>query len=133
MEKEENTEVKVQKKTWAGLKIPADIYEICEQLKSRMEKQRMYVDLIDFQLFNVATQLYIYNDLVKKFMSNSKVKPKPTDLTSSGESLRRSLRELGLTNNGREFEVQMNDPLSDMLNKMQEDEQPVLTKKKKKE
>ena len=92
----------------------------------------MYVDLIDFQLFNVATQLYIYNDLVKKFMSNSKVKPKPTDLTSSGESLRRSLRELGLTNNGREFEVQMNDPLSDMINKMQEeDETPVLTKKKK--
>lgn len=92
----------------------------------------MYVDLIDFQLFNVATQLYIYNDLVKKFMSNSKVKPKPTDLTSSGESLRRSLRELGLTNSGKEFDIQMNDPLSDMLNKMQEtDETPVLTKKKK--
>lgn len=131
MEIEENTEVKTQKKTWAGLKIPADIYEICEQLKSRMEKQRMYVDLIDFQLFNVATQLYIYNDLVKKFMSNSKIKPKPTDLTSSGESLRRSLRELGLTNSGKEFDIQMNDPLGELVSAMQEDEAPVLTKKKK--
>jgi hypothetical protein len=97
-----------------------------------MEKQRMYVDLIDFQLFNVATQLYIYNDLVKKFMGNSKVKPKPTDLTSSGESLRRSLRELGLTNSGKEFDIQMNDPLGELVSAMQEDETPTLTKKKKK-
>lgn len=114
--------------------IPTQIYDICNQIRERMKAQRIYSELIDYQIFNVAIQLHLYSDLIKRLIRGGKNKPATRELTTSGESLRRSLRELGLTNSGKEFDIQMNDPLTDLVNSMQqEDEQPTLTKKKKKE
>ena len=96
-----------------------------------MKAQRIYSELIDYQIFNVAIQLHLYSDLIKRLIRGGKNKPATRELTTSGESLRRSLRELGLTNSGKEFDIQMNDPLTDLCSAMQEDEAPVLTKKKK--
>lgn len=114
------------------IKLDKNIKKIYTYLVELMEIKGIYDSSLDIQIFNVAAQIYQYSKLVNSFVEESaiiqqdvrgggtskKKNPLLADLVSLSESLRKNLKELGLSLDSKVTAVQDNDPLSKMIDAM---------------
>lgn len=121
------------KHKWGGIEVEDSIYNICEHFKKIMEEKNIYSSAYDFQIFSCAVQYYLYNGLVTKLIGSEKskntIRPATRELTTTGESFRKALRELNLTGHNKKVDIEDNNPLDDMIKAMQDEEDVVIKKK----
>lgn len=128
-------EIPVKTISWAGLKVPEDIYVLCEHLKQMMVNNGKWSDALVYQVYNAALVGWLTTKLSTELISGKRV-GHITDLTTASESFRRSLQGLGLIVDGKKVSIdasETNSPLSDMLNALQDgnDSQKKIISKKK--
>ena len=106
--------------------------KIYTYLVELMEIKGIYDSSLDIQIFNVSAQIYQYSKLVNSFVeeaaivqqdvrgggTSKKKNPLLADLVALSESLRKNLKELGLSLDSKVTAVQDNDPLSKMIDAM---------------
>ena len=97
-----------------------------------LTEKGLYDSSLDIQIFNVACLLFQYNKLVNTFVTEStiveqsvrgggvskKKNPILNELVNCSESLRKNLKELGLSLDAKVTAVADTDPLSNLINDM---------------
>lgn len=115
--------------TWAGIEVVEEIYNICNYFKKVMEEKNIYSSAYDFQIFSCAVQYYLYNGLVRRLIKEPRNRPATRELTTTGESFRKALRELNLTGHNKKVDIEDSNPLGDMLEAMKDDEDVVINRR----
>lgn len=114
------------------LKIDKNIKKLINYLTELLTEKGLYDSSLDIQIFNVACLLFQYNKLVNTFVTEStiveqsvrgggtsrKKNPILNELVNCSESLRKNLKELGLSLDAKVTAMQDNDPLSNLINDM---------------
>lgn len=114
------------------LKIDKNIRKLINYLTELLTEKGLYDSSLDIQIFNVACLLFQYNKLVNTFVTEStiveqsvrgggvskKKNPILNELVNSSESLRKNLKELGLSLDAKVTAVADTDPLSNLISAM---------------
>lgn len=114
------------------IRLDKNIKRIYTYMVELMETKGIYDSSLDIQIFNVSAQIYQYSKLVNSFVEETaivqqdvrgggtsrKKNPLLADLVALSESLRKNLKELGLSLDSKVTAVQDNDPLSKMIDAM---------------
>ena len=101
-------------------------------LTELLTEKGLYDSSLDIQIFNVACLLFQYNKLVNTFVTEStiveqsvrgggvskKKNPILNELVNCSESLRKNLKELGLSLDAKVTAVADTDPLSNLISAM---------------
>jgi hypothetical protein len=114
------------------LKIDKNIRKLITYLTELLTEKGLYDSSLDIQIFNVACLLFQYNKLVNTFVTEStiieqdvrgggtsrKKNPILNELVNCSESLRKNLKELGLSLDAKVTAVADTDPLSNLISAM---------------
>lgn len=114
------------------LKIDKNIRKLINYLTELLTEKGLYDSSLDIQIFNVACLLFQYNKLVNTFVTEStiieqdvrgggtsrKKNPILNELVNCSESLRKNLKELGLSLDAKVTAVADTDPLSNLISAM---------------
>ena len=116
------------------LSVPKPIKKIVNYLTEILKEKQLYDTSLDVQIFNVSSQIYQYNKLMNSFVdedaiidndvrgggTSRKKNPLLQDLVSISESLRKNLKELGLSLDAKVSAAGDNNPLNNLIQKMNE-------------
>lgn len=127
----------IDKVEFLGLAVPEKIMSVVNAVKSMLESAGKYSEALDFAIYNCAIQLYVYNNLVTNMLSQKQFVA-TRELTTTSETLRRSLEALGLNMNKKTAGVstdEANNPLVDLLTQLNDSnkESEIVSKPKKKQ
>ncbi len=114
------------------IKLDKNVKKIYQYIVELMTTKGLYDSSLDIQIFNVATLIYQYNKLVNAFVEegaivsndvrgggqSKKKNPLLADMVAVSESLRKNLKELGLSLDAKVTAVQDTDPLNKLINEM---------------
>lgn len=114
------------------LSVPKPIKKIVNYLTEILKEKQIYDTSLDVQIFNVSSQIYQYNKLMNSFVdedaiidndvrgggTSRKKNPLLQDLVSISESLRKNLKELGLSLDAKVSAAGDNNPLNNLIQKM---------------
>lgn len=115
------------------LKIDKNIRKLITYLTELLTEKGLYDSSLDIQIFNVACLLFQYNKLVNTFVNSEtivanavrgqqersyKKNPILNELVNCSESLRKNLKELGLSLDAKVTAMQDTDPLSNLISAM---------------
>lgn len=115
------------------IKLDRNIKKIYVYLVDLLKEKGLYDTSLDIMIFNIAAQIYQYNKLLNSFVESDSIianavrgkeghsykkNPLLADLVNLSESLRKNLREIGLTLESKVTAVQDTDPLSNLISAM---------------
>jgi phage terminase small subunit len=114
------------------INLDTKIKKIYNYLVDLLKQKGLFDNSLEVQVLNVSCQIYQYQRLINAFVdTNSVVEPTKTekgykyqrnpittDLINLSESLRKNLRELGLSLESKVTGVSNTDPLSNLINEM---------------
>lgn len=109
------------------------IKKIYNYLVDLLKQKGLFDNSLEVQILNVSCQIYQYQKLINAFVETNSVvdpvktekgykyqrNPLTTDLINLSESLRKNLRELGLSLESKVTGVSNTDPLSNLINELQ--------------
>ena len=115
------------------INLDTKIKKIYNYLVDLLKQKGLFDNSLEVQVLNVSCQIYQYQRLINAFVdTNSVVEPTKTekgykyqrnpittDLINLSESLRKNLRELGLSLESKVTGMSNNDPLSNLINELQ--------------
>ena len=108
------------------------IKKIYNYLVDLLKQKGVFDNSLEVQILNVSCQIYQYQKLINAFVGTDSVieptktekgykysrNPLTTDLINLSESLRKNLRELGLSLESKVTGMSNTDPLSNLINEM---------------
>lgn len=108
------------------------IKKIYNYLVDLLKQKGLFDNSLEVQILNVSCQIYQYQKLINAFVGTDSVieptktekgykysrNPLTTDLINLSESLRKNLRELGLSLESKVTGMSNTDPLSNLINEM---------------
>ncbi len=114
------------------INLDAKIKKIYNYLVELLKQKGLFDNSLEVQVLNVSCQIYQYQRLINAFVGTDSVieptktekgykyqrNPITTDLINLSESLRKNLRELGLSLESKVTGVSNTDPLSNLINEM---------------
>lgn len=114
------------------INLDTKIKKIYNYLVDLLKQKGLFDNSLEVQVLNVSCQIYQYQRLINAFVGTDSVieptktekgykyqrNPITTDLINLSESLRKNLRELGLSLESKVTGVSNTDPLSNLINEM---------------
>ena len=114
------------------INLDTKIKKIYNYLVELLKQKGLFDNSLEVQVLNVSCQIYQYQRLINAFVGTDGVieptktekgykyqrNPITTDLINLSESLRKNLRELGLSLESKVTGVSNTDPLSNLINEM---------------
>lgn len=114
------------------INLDTKIKKIYNYLVELLKQKGLFDNSLEVQVLNVSCQIYQYQRLINAFVGTDSVieptktekgykyqrNPITTDLINLSESLRKNLRELGLSLESKVTGVSNTDPLSNLINEM---------------
>ena len=114
------------------INLDTKIKKIYNYLVELLKQKGLFDNSLEVQVLNVSCQIYQYQKLINAFVGTESVveptktekgykyqrNPLTTDLINLSESLRKNLRELGLSLESKVTGVSNTDPLSNLINEM---------------
>lgn len=109
------------------------IKKIYNYLVDLLKQKGLFDNSLEVQVLNVSCQIYQYQKLINAFVQTDSVteqiktekgykyqrNPITTDLINLSESLRKNLRELGLSLESKVTGMSNTDPLTNLINELQ--------------
>lgn len=112
------------------LSLPEDIKKVFSYLQSLLEEKGLYDSSLDLQIMNLSSQIIQYNKVIAAFISGPttfvkgqdeiRKNPLMTDSVLLSNSIRNNLKSLGLTLGEKVSGVTKNNPLGNLINKLNE-------------
>lgn len=114
------------------IKVDKRIKKMYQYLVDLMTEKGLYDNSLDFQILNTTGLIIQYEKLITALLSEDvfvinsvggggtakKKNPILSDMVNCSESLRKNLKELGLSLDSKVSGISDNDPLSQLMNKM---------------
>ena len=114
------------------INLDTKIKKIYNYLVELLKQKGLFDNSLEVQVLNVSCQIYQYQRLINAFVGTDSVieptktekgykyqrNPITTDLINLSESLRKNLRDLGLSLESKVTGVGNTDPLSNLINEM---------------
>lgn len=114
------------------INLDTKIKKIYNYLVDLLKQKGLFDNSLEVQVLNVSCQIYQYQRLINAFVETNAVveptktdkgykytrNPITTDLINLSESLRKNLRELGLSLESKVTGMSNTDPLSNLINEM---------------
>jgi len=114
------------------INLDTKIKKIYNYLVELLKQKGLFDNSLEVQVLNVSCQIYQYQKLINAFVGTESVveptktekgykyqrNPLTTDLINLSESLRKNLRELGLTLESKVTGMSNTDPLSNLIESM---------------
>lgn len=116
------------------INLDTKIKKIYNYLVDLLKQKGLFDNSLEVQVLNVSCQIYQYQKLINAFVGTESVveptktekgykyqrNPLTTDLINLSESLRKNLRELGLSLESKVTGMSNTDPLSNLINELQQ-------------
>lgn len=115
------------------LKTNAEVKNLMEFITEILKERQLYTNALDVLVYNTACQLVTYNKLMRNYLkskdtvsrnSDGTEKRNPTlmDMTQIAETIRKNCKALGISYESKAQGVTENDPLSQLLETMGDDD-----------
>lgn len=115
------------------MQLPKEIENTIQYLQKLLEEKGLYDSSLDFQIMNVASQIVQYNKIITDFLASTSIIQNPVrgqvdlyqrknpllaDSINLSNSIRQNLKALGLTLGEKTSGVTKNNPLGNLINKL---------------